>query len=66
VAVDGTAGQGSPYARALVKCLAEPGLELGKLFRKVRDEVMAETGGRQQPVEYASLTSEDLFFRPPH
>jgi tetratricopeptide (TPR) repeat protein len=64
VALDGKAGEGSPYARALVKHLAEPGVELGVLFRRVRAQVLAETGGRQRPFEYGSLTSEDLYFRP--
>ena len=63
VALDGKAGDNSPYARALVKYLAEPGLELGRFFRSVRVDVMAETGGQQRPFEYGSLT-EDLFFKP--
>jgi uncharacterized caspase-like protein len=61
VALDGQ-GENSPYAKALVKYLSEPGLELGKFFRKVRDDVMAETSGKQRPFEYGSLTGEDLFF----
>jgi uncharacterized caspase-like protein len=36
VALDGKAGEGSPYAKALVKHLAEPGLELSVFFRRVR------------------------------
>jgi formylglycine-generating enzyme required for sulfatase activity len=63
-ALDGRAGENSPYTRALVKHLAEPGLELGRFFRKVRDEVLAATGGNQRPFEYGSLTGQDLFFRP--
>ena len=62
-ALDGRPGENSPYARALLKYLDEPGLELGKLFRKVRDHVLRETGNKQQPYEYGSLTSDDLFFR---
>ena len=64
VALDGT-GSNSPYARALVKHLATPGLELGIFFRRVRTEVLADTGGKQRPFEYGSLTDENLFFRPP-
>jgi uncharacterized caspase-like protein len=64
VALDGPPGENSPYARALLKYLAEPGLELGKFFRKVRDDVLADTGGRQRPFEYGSLTGQDLFFKP--
>jgi tetratricopeptide (TPR) repeat protein len=63
VAVDGPPGGNSPYVKALLKHLAMPGLELGKLFRLVGDDVMAETGGKQQPFEYGSRSGEDLFFR---
>lgn len=64
IAEDGD-GRNSPYAAALKLALAEPGLEIGKLFRKVRDDVMARTGGRQEPSYYGSLTSEDFYFVPP-
>ena len=62
-ALDGRPGENSPYVKALLKHLAMPGLEVGKLFRLVRDEVMAETGSKQRPFEYGSLSGEDLFFR---
>ena len=62
-ALDGRPGENSPYVKALLKHLALPGVELGKLFRLVRDEVMAETGSKQRPFEYGSLSGEDLFFR---
>src|SRR5262245_19068214 len=61
---DGKPGDNSPYAGALVKRLGEPGLELGKFFRKVREDVMTVTGGRQRPFEYGSLIGPDLFFKP--
>ena len=41
MALDGES-ENSPYAEALVKHLAEPGLEISLLFRKVRDEVLGE------------------------
>jgi tetratricopeptide (TPR) repeat protein len=63
VALDGPPGENSPYASALLKRLAEPGLEIGKLFRMVRDDVLAETGRKQQPYEYGSRSGEDLYFR---
>ncbi|MEW6769551.1 MAG: caspase family protein [Pseudomonadota bacterium] len=63
VALDGSGGH-SPYALALTKRITEPGLELGKFFRLVRDDVLKETGNKQRPFEYGSLTSEDLYFRP--
>lgn len=42
----------SPYTAALLRYLEEPELELGMLFRKVRDDVMQATEGRQEPVVY--------------
>ena len=60
VALDGRPGENGPYARALLRYLAEPGLEVGTLFRKVRDAVLAETGKQQQPYEYGSRSGEDL------
>ena len=62
-ALDGVAGENSPYARALVKYLAEPQLELGIFFRKVRADVLAATDGKQRPFEDSSLTDVNLFFR---
>ena len=57
VAADGE-GRNSPYTTALLAHLEEPGLEVGLMFRKVRDAVLAETGGRQEPFVYGSLSSE--------
>ena len=48
----GTGGDHGPYVDALVRYLEEPRLELGMLFRKVRDDVMRATEGRQEPVVY--------------
>lgn len=64
VASDGD-GRNSPYAVALVKALETEGLEIGKFFRQVRDEVLAVTGNAQEPFFYGSLSSDDFFFRPP-
>lgn len=63
VALDG-AGANSPYIVALVRHLETPGLEINLLFRKVRDEVLAQTGNDQEPFTYGSLSSEALYFRP--
>ena len=52
-AVEDTEGSAhSPYTEALLRYLEEPGLELGMLFRKVREDVMRATDGRQEPVVY--------------
>jgi len=64
LAMDGM-GRNSPYASALLTHLPEPGLELGKLFRKVRDTVYAATGGEQEPFVYGSLPGRDIFLVPP-
>ncbi len=63
VANDG-GGRNSPYAAALIEVLSEPGLEIGKLFRRVRDQVLRETGGTQEPFVYGSIPAQDLFLYP--
>ena len=60
VASDGE-GRNSPYSEALLRHLEEPGLEVGLLFRKVRDAVLALTGGRQEPFVYGSLSSRGVY-----
>ena len=60
VAADGE-GRNSPYTSALLAHLEEPGLEVGLMFRKVRDAVLATTGGRQEPFVYGSLSSEGAY-----
>ncbi len=57
--------ENSPYAAALLRYLEEPGLEINLMFRKVRDEVLAETGNRQEPFTYGSLPGESIFLVPP-
>ena len=64
VAEDG-AGKNSPFVTALIKNLETPGLEINLLFRKVRDDVMAVTGRRQEPFVYSSLPGEAFYFRKP-
>jgi len=44
--------------------LTERGLEVGRLFRLVRDDVLAATDRQQEPFTYGSLSGEELFFRP--
>ncbi len=64
LALDGE-GRNSPYAEALLKHIEEPGLEIGKLFRKVRDSVFEATAGYQEPFTYGSLPGADIFLKPP-
>ena len=54
-------GRNSPYTGALLRYLEEPGLEVGRLFRKVRAEVERTTGGSQTPVEYGKLPDADIY-----
>ncbi len=54
VSYDGD-GVNSPYATALIRHLAEPGLDIRIALGRVRDEVVSMTGGRQEPFIYGSL-----------
>ena len=54
----------SPYTEALLRYLEEPELELGMLFRKVREDVMRATDGRQEPVVYG-LPGRSVLLGPP-
>ena len=62
-AADGDS-KNSPFTTALLKYLAKPGLELGKAFRLVRDDVMNATGNRQEPFVYGSLGGNDVALVP--
>jgi uncharacterized caspase-like protein len=57
-------GQNSPFTKALLAHLEEPGLEVTLLFRRVRDDVRERTEQRQEPFTYGTLGSDLLFFRP--
>jgi uncharacterized caspase-like protein len=62
-AADGT-GRNSPFTQALLRHIETAGLEVTRLFRKVRDDVMAATQGQQQPFVYGSLTNDDIYLKP--
>jgi tetratricopeptide (TPR) repeat protein len=62
VAHDGDDGN-SPFMKALLKRLKQPGLEISMLFRFVRDDVLVATGRQQEPFVYGSLPSEPFYFR---
>jgi hypothetical protein len=64
LALDGE-GRNSPYAQALLRHIEEPGLELGKMFRKIRDTVFDLTDGAQEPFTYGSLPGDDIYLLPP-
>ncbi|WP_026202307.1 caspase family protein [Bradyrhizobium sp. WSM2793] len=50
----------SPFAAALVERLPTPGLDLRKAFGFVRDDVLKNTGYKQEPYVYGSLGGDDM------
>ncbi|MGH6816704.1 MAG: caspase family protein [Hyphomicrobiaceae bacterium] len=56
-------GPHSPFTEALLAHLEEPDLEIGLLFRKVRDAVLERTGQTQEPFVYGSLPSKSFYFK---
>src|SRR5215475_4497889 len=62
-ALDGN-NRNSPYATALVKYIAQPGLDLRKAFGFFRDDVLQATGNRQEPYVYGSLGGADVALVP--
>jgi uncharacterized caspase-like protein len=64
VSYDGD-GANSPFAAALLKHVAEPGLDIRIALGRVRDEVLKVTGGRQEPFIYGSLGGATIPLVPP-
>jgi uncharacterized caspase-like protein len=58
-------GPNSPFTTALLKHLAEPGLDLQLAFRKVRDDVLRATRWKQEPYVYGSLGGDTISLVPP-
>jgi len=54
----------SPYATALVKHIATPGLDVRRAFGFIRDDVLQATGNRQEPYVYGSLGGADIALVP--
>lgn len=50
----------SPFAAALIEHLPKPGLDLRRAFGFVRDDVMKNTGNKQEPYVYGSLGGNDV------
>lgn len=59
VALDGQSTN-SPFTKAIIKHLAEPGLDIGVMMRRVREEVIAETKGKQVPWSNSSLVGDSV------
>ena len=63
VAADGD-GEHSPFTEALLKHLAEPGLDVMRMFGKVRDEVRQKTGRAQIPHAYGTVGGDEIALVP--
>src|SRR5712672_1197040 len=62
-ALDGNS-RNSPYATALVRHIATPGLDVRRAFGYIRDDVLQATGNRQEPYVYGSLGGADIALVP--
>ena len=60
VAYDGL-GANSPFTGALLRHVESPGLSVGDMMIDVRNAVLAETNGRQEPWDQSSLRSRFYF-----
>jgi len=61
---EGGAGDHSPFTTALLNNLTVPGLDVRMAFGRIRNEVMAATGGRQEPFVYGSLGNDNYALVP--
>ena len=60
-------GNNSPFTTALLKHIEQPGMEIGRLFRSIANDVMNKTKGRQKPEYLVKLSNEFYFLNPePH
>ena len=60
IALDGD-NANSPFTRSLIKHIATPALDVALMMRRVRQDVIRETGGRQVPWQHSSLTTPFVF-----
>jgi hypothetical protein len=63
LAFDGD-GPNSPFAAAILKQLDVPGMEVGLMFRRIRDHVLAATGKKQEPYTYGSIGADEVYLWP--
>ncbi|MCI5078649.1 caspase family protein [Oricola sp.] len=62
IALDGSEPN-SPFTQALLEHLDEPGLEVSVMLKRVTNDVMGATGGKQRPEIVASMTREFYFVK---
>ncbi|MFH1985408.1 MAG: caspase family protein [Pseudomonadota bacterium] len=62
VAADGD-GRNSPYTAAFLQSIKTPGLPVEQVFKSVRNKLVEDTQGRQEPAEYTTLRG-DFYFVP--
>src|SRR5262245_43956412 len=55
----------SPFTKALLKHIAEPGLDIRLAFGRVRDDVLKNTRSEQEPFVYGSLGGSNISLVPP-
>jgi len=55
------AGANSPFTAALVQNIAEPGVEIEQMMKRVARDVRSATGGTQAPERLSKLTTEFIF-----
>ncbi len=60
VALDGNSTN-SPFTRSLIKHISTPALDIALMMRRVRQDVIGETGGQQIPWQHSSLTTPFVF-----
>src|SRR5215475_1131326 len=58
-------GENSPFTMALIKHVAEPGLDIRLALGRVRDEVLRNTRNDQDPFVYGSLGGGSVSLVPP-
>lgn len=64
VAQDGANGTNGVFTGELLKAMAEPGMPLEQMFKKVIAGVKADTKGQQQPWSEASIQGDFYFYAP--
>ena len=62
IALDGEDGH-SPFTKALLTHIETPGLDIGSMMIKVRQDVISATGKKQIPWDHSSLTGQ-FYFKP--